>query len=299
MLSQKKVFIYENDLKFNKNKNIDLNSKKVFFNSEELKNNINTNYNSLEYRLNELKKNSSTSLDLSIMNINIYTILNLQINYSKILYLFLNDNNILGELDLKKFTNLEVVDIENNNITSLILPNTITEIVLVNNKLNCLPNNINPIRIKASKNNLTEIPSSYTNLEILELSENNIKKINRFNNLKKLIIDTNPIESIEEMYNLIYLDISSTNNVKLDNLPNLEHLVANSTKLTKIPYLKSLKTIEIINSPINRIPYFENFKLILCSYDLTKNISSKYVDIGKAFIKLKKNNIICISREEI
>lgn len=299
MSQQKRVFIYENDLKFNKNKNIDLNSEKVFFDSNELRNNINEDYNSLEYRLKELKKNSSTSLDLSSMNINKNNLLNLPISYSKILYLFLNDNNLSGELDLTKFTNLEVIDIENNNITSLILPHTINEIVLVNNKITSLPTNINPIRLKAIKNNLTEIPSSYTNLEILELSENNIKKINKFNKLRKLIIDANPIENIEQMENLIYLDVSDTDNVKIANMPKLEHLVANSTKLTEIPLFNSLKTIEVINSPIKRVPYFENFELILCSYDLTKNISSKYVDLGKAFIKLKKNNVICISREEL
>jgi hypothetical protein len=298
MSNQKKVFIYENDLKFNKNKNIDINSDKVFFDSDNLKNNIKEDSNTLEYRLRELKKNSSTSLDLSHMNIDKNIILNLPILYSNIIYLFLNDNNLSGELDLTKFSNLEVIDIENNNLTSLTLPNSITEIVLVNNKLSKLPNNINPIRIKAIKNNLIEIPP-YSNLEILELSENNITKINKYDKLRKLIIDSNPIEYIDGMDNLLYLDISDTDNVKMGEMIKLEHLVAISTKLTEIPLFKSLKTIEVINSPIKRIPYFENFELILCSYDQTKNISSKYVDLAKAFIKLKKNNVICISREEV
>ncbi len=299
MSEQKKAFIYENDLKFIKVNDININSPKVFFDNELTRNNIDIDSTTIEYRLKECKKNSSTSLDLSVMNINKDDIFNLNIDYSKILYLFLNDNNLSGNLDLSKFINLEVLDIENNNIERIILPNCLKELVVNNNKITELPTNINPIRIKANKNNLSKFPDVYTNIENLELSYNNITRINSKDKLRRLIIDSNPIEIIESMKNLTYLDISDTNNVKFNELPVIKNLVANSTKLTEIPNFKSLEVLEVINTPIKKIQYFEKFDIILCSFNLTKNISSKYVDLGKAHIKVKTNNVICISREEI
>jgi len=299
MSEQKKAFIYENDLKYIKVNDININSPKVFFDNEEIRNNVMTNSLSIEYRLKECKKNSSTSLDLSLMNIRQEDIFTLNIDYSKILYLFLNDNNLSGEINLTKFSNLEVLDIENNNLTKIILPRSLKELVINNNKLTELPTNINLIRLKANKNSISILPEAYTDIENLELSYNNITKINNKKFLKRLIIDSNPIEIVESLESLTYLDISDTNQVKLYNLPQIKNLVANSTKLTEIPNFKSLEIIEVINTPIKKIQFFENFDIILCSYNLTKNISSKFVYVGKAYIKVKSNNVICISREEI
>ena len=203
------------------------------------------------------------------------------------------------KINLTKFNNLEVLDIENNSLTRILVPKSLKELVINNNKLIELPININPIRLKANKNNLTMLPEEYTNIENLELSYNNITKINKKNKLRRLIIDSNPIEIIESLGSLTYLDISDTNQVKLNDLPLIKNLVANSTKLTEIPNFKTLEVIEVVNTPIKKIQFFENFDIILCSYNLTKNISSKFIDLGKAHIKVKNNNVICISREEI
>ena len=299
MSEQKEAFIYENDLKFIKINDMNINSPKVFFDNEETKNNINIDSFSIDYRLKECKKNSSTSLDLSLINIKKEDIFSLNIDYSKILYLFLNDNNLSGEINLSKFSNLEVLDIENNNLTKIFLPKSLKELVINNNKLTELPTNINPIRLKANKNSLTILPEQYTDIESLELSYNNITKIITKRKLRRLIIDSNPIECIQSLESLTYLDISDTNQVKLYDLPVIKNLVANSTKLTEIPNFKTLEVIELINTPIKKIQFFENFQIILCSYNLTKNISSKFIDLGKAHIKVKNNNVICISREEI
>jgi hypothetical protein len=194
---------------------MNINSPKVIFDNEEIRNNINTNSLSIDYRLKECKKNSSTSLDLSLMNIKREDIFTLNIDYSKILYLFLNDNNLSGEINLSKFSNLEVLDIENNNITKILVPQCLKELVINNNKLTELPSNINPIRLKANKNNLSILPEEYTNIENLELSYNNITKINKRTKLRRLIIDSNPIEIVESLESLTYLDISDTNQAKL------------------------------------------------------------------------------------
>jgi hypothetical protein len=299
--SNKVAFIYENDLKFRHSRNININidSDKNEFDTKDLKDKFSINYDSIEYRLKELKKdNNLTSLDLSSIKINKNNILNLPIDYSKVLFLFLNDNNLIGELDLRLFNNLEVLDIENNKVTNLIVSSTLKELVVNNNNLTLLPNNINPIRIKANNNNLTEIPTTYKKIELIEISKNKITKVSNFNNLKRLIIDSNPLEYINNLPYLTFLDISDTNKVNMELLPELTHLVANSTKLESIPKFENLDTLEIINTPVNKLQFFPKFNLILCSYNLTKNISSKYIDIGKAIIKVKHNYLICISKEE-
>jgi hypothetical protein len=296
--SSKKTFIYENDLKFKNSRNIDILSDNNEFDMDDLKDRLHLDYDNIDYRLKELVKNNNTSLDLSNIGLVNISLNNLPINYSQIKYLFLNENKLEGILDLTKFNNLEVVDVEFNSITELILPSSIKEFVVSNNKLNKLPTNVNPIRIKANHNNISIIPQSYSNLELAELSYNKITKVNMFDNLRRLIIDSNPLEIISNHYKLIYLDISDTDKVKLEILPNIKHLVLNSCNLEILPYFESLEIIEIINTPITRLQYFPKFTMVLCSHNLTKNISSKYVDIGKALIKLKHNNLICISKEE-
>jgi hypothetical protein len=297
-IKDRKTFIYENDLKFKKSRNIDILSDNNEFDTDDLKDRLHLDYDTLEYRLKELVKNNNTSLDLSNIGL-INNVLNtLPINYSQIKYLFLNENKLEGILDLNKFINLEVVDIEFNSISELILPFNVKELVISNNKLNKLPNNINPIRIKANHNNINILPQSYSNLELAELSYNNITQIDNFNNLKRLIIDSNPLDIISNLNKLTYLDVSDTNKVKLENLPSITHLVLNSCKLDILPNFETLEMIETINTPIVRLQYFPKFSIILCSHNLTKNISSKYVDVGKAHIKLKHNNLICISKEE-
>jgi hypothetical protein len=296
--SSKKTFIYENDLKFKTSRNIDILSDNNEFDIEDIKGRLHLDYDTLDYRLKELVKNNNTSLDLSNIGLVNNSLNNLPINYSQIKYLFINENKLEGILDLTKFINLEVVDIEFNSISDLILPSSIKEFVVSNNKLSKLPNNINPIRIKANHNNICILPQNYTNLELAELSYNNITRINTFDNLRRLIIDSNPLELVSNLSKLTYLDISDTNKVKLEKLPNITHLVLNSCNSENLPYFETLEIIEIINTPISRLQYFPKFTMVLCSHNLTKNISSKYVDIGKAIIKLKHNNLICISKEE-
>ena len=296
--SNKKTFIYENDLKFKKSRNIDILSDNNEYDTEDLKDRLHLDYDNLDYRLKELVKNNNSSLDLSNIGLVNNSLNNLPINYSQIKYLFLNENKLEGILDLTRFNNLEVVDIEFNSISEIILPSSIKEFVVSNNKLTKLPNNINPIRIKANRNNISILPQNYNNLELAELSYNNITKVNMFDNLRRLIIDSNPLELVSNLSKLTYLDISDTDKVKLENLPHITHLVLNSCKLDILPYFDTLEIIEIINTPIIRLQYFPKFTMVLCSHNLTKNISSKYVDIGKAIIKLKHNNLICISKEE-
>ncbi len=296
--SSKKTFIYENDLKFKNSRNIDILSDNNEFDREDLKDRLHLDYDTIDYRLKELVKNNNTSLDLSNIGLVNSSLNNLPINYSQIKYLFLNENKLEGILDLTKFNNLEVVDIEFNSITELILPSSIKEFVVSNNKLNNLPMNINPIRIKANNNNISILPQKYTNLELAELSYNKITKVNNFDNLRRLIIDANPLDNISNLSKLNYLDISDTDKVKLEKLPSITHLVLNSCKHEILPYFETLEIIEIINTPISRLQYFPKFTMVLCSHNLTKNISSKYVDVGKAIIKLKHNNLICISKEE-
>ena len=64
-IKDRKTFIYENDLKFKKSRNIDILSDNNEFDTDDLKDRLHLDYDTLEYRLKELVKNNNTSLDLS------------------------------------------------------------------------------------------------------------------------------------------------------------------------------------------------------------------------------------------
>ena len=88
--SNKKTFIYENDLKFKKSRNIDILSDNNEFDMEDLKDRLHLDCDTLDYRLKELVKNNNTSLDLSNIGLINNTLNILPINYSQIKYLFLS-----------------------------------------------------------------------------------------------------------------------------------------------------------------------------------------------------------------
>ena len=157
-----------------------------------------------------------------------------------------------------------------------------------------LPVNINLVRLECSHNKIKYIPSCYTKLELLTASNNSIEFIPTFINLRKMVINDNPLKEIKILPSVIYLDISYSCLEYLEEHPKLDHLVANSTKLIELPNIRTLTTIELIETPIKRIQYFPNIDTIICSINLTNHISNKYKNDYD--IKLKNNNIICITK---
>ena len=288
------VLIYENDLKFKQMQKINFNDKNLKLHSGD----INKNYDTLNSRLDECNKNNGTYLDLSHLDLDnissLFNILNKNLNINNINYLFLNNNNLYGNFDASVFTNLISLDIGHNNISNIKLPYNSNELVINNNGISHLPTNINLSRLECSYNNLFEIPY-YSNLELLYCNNNNINNIKSYPLLRRLIAHDNPLSILDISPEIGYLDISVTPLPEINIFPNLEHLVANSCKLKVIPNMIKLHTLELINTPVKRIQFFPNIETILCSFELTKHISSKYENTYNTSIR-NNSSIVCISR---
>jgi len=295
-----KYVIYENDLKFRESRNLDLN--KIDWNKNDIKHLYNIDHDSIEYRVSEFQKSGGSDLDLADMKLIkipdiIYSNLSKFINLK---HLFLSNNDLKGVLNLSNLHYLELVDVDNNKITNIILPPNLLEFSCNNNLLESLPslNKIKRLRLSNNKINLFNNFDLNKEIEIIELDNNNITSIDLFNynNLYRCILFNNPLTQIKISKNLKYLDISETKLIELDNINNIEHLVTNNCNyLTNIPISYNLKTLEIINTPINKLYFYKNFELIILQLNLTKNISSKYKSCN-ANIQIRKNIFLVISK---
>ena len=292
---EKKIIIYENDLKFKQNKKIDLSSNLIEFASNDVKNKSKQNLNTIEYRMEDAKKNNFMIIDLSHLSLNsIDKIFNDQ-HYINCEILFLNNNKLEGLIDFTKFLNLKVLDVESNNIESLRLPQSIIELTASNNSIKILQNIKNLERLIINNNKL-EILDEYPNLDLLECSFNQLEIIKFYPKIKKIITNNNPLKNITQLPLLTYLDLTECPIDTIPLFPFLKHLVASGTRLTEInPSMINLEFIEIIGTPIKRLSYFVNFDCILLSSNLTKFLSSKYKKLANAIIS-QKGSIVSISK---
>jgi len=292
---EKKIIIYENDLKFMDKS--DLSSNKIEFASDDIKHKSILNLNTFQYRMQDAEKVNFTMIDFSNLNLeNIRGIFDQQC-YTNCEILFLNNNRLSGRIDLSNFKKIKIVDVQHNMINELILPTTIIELTANNNNLQKIQSNLDELERLIINNNKITMIEKYAKLELLECVHNNIEILNTCPRLKKIIASTNPLKNISPYFVLSYLDIAECPIESIPIFPNLKHLVASKTKLTELdPKMSNLEFIEIIGTPIKRLSYFENFDIILCSYELTKSISSKYKNISNAIINVKHNSIVSISK---
>jgi hypothetical protein len=295
-MDQKKYVIYQNDLKFRNNRNLD--ETKIDWNQNNIKHLYNINHDTLEYRIKESNENNNNEIDLrelKLLNIPNEIKTTKFINLS---HLFLSNNNLNDFIDISMFKNLTSIDLDNNRIKKIKLPNELKECSINNNELISLELNKKLIRLKASNNKLENI-TLLDNLEIVELDNNQLKNINIDNlkSLEKLIIFSNPLDTINiSNNNLSYLDISETNITQLNLSDNIISVVANSCKnLKEITKSKSLKNLELINSPVDKLYYYDNFELIILQLNTTKNVSKKYKE-NNANIQIRQNILLVISR---
>ena len=294
-MEQKKYVIYQNDLKFRNNRNLD--ETKIDWNQNNIKHLYNINHDTLEYRIKESDENKNNEIDLRELKlINIPNELKTT-KFMNISHLFLSNNNLSEFIDISIFKNLLSVDLDNNNIKKIKLPTELKECSINNNALLSLELNKNLIRLRASNNKLEDIILS-DNLEIVELDNNRIKNINIDNlkSLEKLIIFSNPLDNINITDSLNYIDISETNITQLNLSDNIISVVANSCKnLKEITKSKSLQNLELINSPVDKLYYYDNFELIILQLNTTKNVSKKYKE-NNANIQIRQNILLVISR---
>lgn len=295
-MEKNKIIIYENDLKFKHKRNIDFSSNLIEFSSDDIKNKSTQNLDTIEYRINEAKKNNFMMIDLSHLSLsNINGIFKSE-HYVNCEILFLNNNNLSGKVDFSKFLNLKVLDIQTNNIQSLQLPNCIIELTASDNLIENLQTDLPNLERLLISNNKLKTLNEYENLVLLECAYNLIEIINFYPKIKKIIAHNNPLKSISQMPLISYLDITECPIDSIPNFSNLKHLCASNTKLLSLdPKMINLEFIEIIGTPIKRLSYFENFDCILLSSNLTKFVSSKYKSISNSIIT-QKGTIVSISK---
>jgi len=294
-----KYLVYENDLKFKNSLEFNLNVDKINNDENNVKSLLNTNLETLDYRINECIKHKYDYLDLSYLNLDKLPILDIKL-VEQIKHLFINNNKLNGEINLTMFKLITTLDIANNNITKIILPNSLEELKCSDNNLTELIGAPNLQRLNCVNNKLITL-DKYIKLTILESSYNKLSNINKLINLQKLIINDNPLNYLCLSNNLIYLDMSNTlitDTIVLNNMTNLKYLIANNTKIKNIPILNNLIHLEIINTPIEKLYFYKNIDIILFSANLTKCVSNKYKS-HNYIIKLRNNSIICISKNEI
>jgi hypothetical protein len=293
---EKKIIIYENDLKFKKYRQIDFSSNLIEFASDDLKIKALNNLDTVEYRMIEAEKNNYMMIDLSHLSLSHINMIFKKEHYEKCEILFLNNNHLYDHIDFSKFINLKVLDVTFNNIESIILPKSLIELTASDNNIKKLQSELPNLERLVINNNNIKILYEYINLELLECAVNEIELIKLYPKIKKIIAHNNPLKIISPLSSLSYLDIAECPIEEIPIFPSLKHLVASNTKLTEInPSMINLEFIEIINTPIKRLSYFENFDIILLSNNLTKSISSKYKHIANAII-CQKGMIISISK---
>jgi len=294
--SNKKYVIYQNDLKFRSSRNLDDN--KIDWEQNNIKHLYNVNHDTIDYRINEFKKNNS---DLDLEDLNLISIPKEIYNnnlFKNIKHLFLSNNSLEGNLNISMCSILELLNIDNNKISSLEVNNTLLELSCNNNNICVFPNLPNIKRLRGSNNNISSINNINKKCEIIELDNNKITNVDLsyFTNIKRLILFRNPINNILLSPFILYADLSETNINKLDDIYNIEHLVLNTCKnLKELPKSNKLKILEIIETPIQKLYFYNNFELILLQLNITKNISSKYKEID-ANMQIRKNVILVISK---
>lgn len=303
---KRKYIIYKNDLKFRESREID--EERVDWKANDIKNIMNVDHDLPEYRFAECFESDYYSLDFTELkraqNFNLEHLFetiacyNKNMLYAKLKCLFMAGNKISNRLDLSPFKSLVCIDLDNNNLTSIIIPETVEELSCCKNNLTKLPGSNNIKRIRASYNKIDAIPL-YKNLHTLEIDNNVVKEYDLPGKLEKLVIHDNPLIRIGNNSKLDYLDISDTEIASFPNFCNLKHIVCNGCKnLRYLPDMKMIEFIETVKTPIDKLQYFENFKVILIQMNLTRNISSKYKREG---IKIKTQNqiYVCISRDDV
>lgn len=276
MSNEKKYVVYENDLKFRSNRNID--PEKADWFDEKTKKKYSTDQDNLEYRLRECQKSNFSFLDLSHLKLSDIPKLSNEIFY-KIKYLFLNDNNLenIGD-NLNQFIDLEVLDISCNKIKQISkLPTTIKEFVCHNNKLETIPKHKHITKIDCS-HNFINLLNEYPELKDIICHDNKLSNIPTYKNATRIICKNNPLTHIHDQPNVSYIDCSKTDIVKLvSSIPNLTHLVCNDTKINDVSNLKNLVVLEILGcNNLTKLPYLPNLQDLLFQNTIQLMIESKY-----------------------
>lgn len=267
--------IYKNDLKYKSIRNLD--PTRITWESDDIKKlYYNTNLDSMEYRLKECEMNDYEYLDLGYMDLTHINDVPIRIA-KKIKFLFLNNNNLSGLINLSSFVDLEVIDVSYNKIETIIVPPNLKELCCKHNVVKHLDLTPNLKILDCSFNKIFKIPQSLPNLEILHCDNNLLEELPSFLNLKTLTCKNNKINKLGDYQNLVYLDCSYNKIINIGFYYKLKDCICKNNKLNCFPVLSELVYLEIFNNnKIDLLDYMPNLKELYCDLDGIINISTNY-----------------------
>jgi len=273
-----KYIVYKNDLKYKTNRVLD-EKKIIWSSPivESMYHTI--DLDTIKYRIDECIEEKYVTLDLKHLNLDKLPILPDKIIKSvKYLFLGDNNLSIFPDLsewtnlEMIEINHNKITEIKN-------LPISLIELSIKDNLLENIQFNknckIERLDIRQNKLNNIVIPQS---IKILDIAQNNLHIcIRNLPYIEKLLCSSNHIEQITNCPLLEYLDCHSNPIINIENCFMIEHLVCSNTLLNKIPNCPKIKTIECFYTKINELPYYEHLCELLCENNQIKKISSKYV----------------------
>lgn len=268
------ITIYENDLKYRKFNNIDLEN--IIVNKQKL-DGKEIDYDTLEWRIEESKKKNESFLDISHMGFTI-----IPINLSKnIKELYLNNNNInyIDDLSFLGLERLQIVDLGSNKLKELPrFSDSIEEISCRGNlltELNLKDYDYQGLkRLDCSENKIKKI-NTIDSLEILVCNQNELEEINEFKKLKKLDCRENKIKKISSLSCLEIIDCSKNQITQL-NLSNIKEIYCNSNLIENFSNLENIKVIHCKDNNIKKLDYYPTLEELMCNYTGNVKISKSY-----------------------
>ena len=287
--------ITKNDLKYKKMRNLDVKKINTFdknnkneYNKELEDLYYNNNFDTLEYRIQECKKEGNKILDLKYLDFKKFPNLNKDL-IENLEELYISNNEIDELPDLDQYKKLKILDVSVNKLKKIgNLPSKIIEFCCFENKLEDINQIKNCHELKTlyiSNNAIKDISciENHPTLEILLANFNKIKDIPRnIPNLKKIQIKNNRLKKIKSYSKLIYLDCRNNNITEIEDQVSLKDLIISYNEISDIPIINTLKYLEIVHTNIEKIKFMKRLEELICLSTKVKFISSKY--------KLKKSH---------
>ncbi len=278
-LTESSYTVNKNDFKYKKMRKMDINK---IENKELVNMYYNTNFDTLEYRIEECLKEGGKILDLKYLELKKFPELSSDlINTLEELYISNNELEVLP--DLSKYKKVKILDVSVNKLKKI---NNLPPLLI---EFCCFENNLEDIQMASlckelkilyiSNNNIRDIKFLDNNqsLEILLANFNNIEDIPRnIPNLRKIQIKNNKLKKVKSYPKLTYLDARNNNITELEPQSNLKDLILSYNQINEIPIIDTLKYLEIVYTNIETIRYMKNLEELICLKDKVKYISSKY-----------------------